>query len=170
MSANPYEIPKAHVEDVTAQAAYQPIRIWSTRGRIGRLRYLAYSTAASLLVGLIASVTTMMFGASAGSVITVLTYLGLFAIWIPLGIQRSHDMNWPGWTFALGIIPLISLIWIFNSGTRGANRYGNPPPPNTVAIKVFGLLLPAVFLLGILAAIAIPAYQQYAQRVQAQAE
>lgn len=33
MSANPYEAPKARVEDVEAPEGYQPVEIFSTRGR-----------------------------------------------------------------------------------------------------------------------------------------
>ena len=49
MASNPYAAPQADVRDLAVE--YQPINMWSPRGRIGRLRYLAYTFAASLIVG-----------------------------------------------------------------------------------------------------------------------
>src|SRR2546422_407905 len=43
----PYAPPRSEVADVTdVPTSFQPVRIWSARGRIGRLRLLAYSAAA----------------------------------------------------------------------------------------------------------------------------
>ena len=50
-------------------------------------------------------------------------------------------------------------------GTRGANNYGKPPPPNTTGAVVLACIVPVIMIVGIVAAIAIPAYQDYAQRV-----
>jgi uncharacterized membrane protein YhaH (DUF805 family) len=83
-------------------------------------------------------------------------------------IQRSHDMGWSGWTVLLGIlIPFVGLIWIIKSGTAGENSWGAPPPPNTTGVKILAFAMPAIAIIGILAAIALPAYQQYVQRSQA---
>ena len=51
MSTNPYAAPRAEVGDVEVAQEYQEIHMWSASGRIGRLRYLAYSTGALLLAG-----------------------------------------------------------------------------------------------------------------------
>jgi Tfp pilus assembly major pilin PilA len=47
-----------------------------------------------------------------------------------------------------------------------------PPPnrltlPNTRAVKILAWVFPAFFVLGIVAAIALPAYQQYVMRAKA---
>jgi len=57
------------------------------------------------------------------------------------------------------------LFWLI-PGTDGPNRFGAPPPPNTTGTIVLALILPLVFVVGIVAAVAIPAYQTYAQRAQ----
>ena len=82
-------------------------------------------------------------------------------------LQRSHDMDWNGWTALLAFIPFVGLLWIFKSGTAGSNRYGAPPPANTLGVKIVALFLPAVAVIGIVAAIALPAYQGYVQKAKA---
>jgi uncharacterized membrane protein YhaH (DUF805 family) len=168
MAANPYTAPQSRVADITEDTEYGSIKMWSASGRIGRLRYLAYSTGASLVVGVLSSVLTMALGPTMGMTLTMIAYVPLLVFCILAGIQRSHDMNWSGWTILLAIIPLVGLVWLFKAGTEGTNDYGNPPPPNTTAVKVLAALLPIIFFLGIAAAIAIPAYVDYTQRAQMQ--
>ena len=162
MSTNPYAAPKAAVSDVE-EVEFQEVRFWSASGRIGRLRYLAFTTGAFILagaaIGLAAAVSDTL-----GGLVAIVAYIAATVFSILAMIQRSHDMDWSGWTVLLSIIPFVGLIWIFKSGTEGANTYGGPPPPNTTGIKVLGLLLPAIALVGILAAIAIPAYVEYQNR------
>jgi hypothetical protein len=67
----------------------------------------------------------------------------------------------------LMIIPFVAFIWLFKAGTQGANRFGAPPPPNTTGVKILGYSFPVLIVLfGILAAIALPAYQDYVRRAQ----
>jgi hypothetical protein len=75
-------------------------------------------------------------------------------------------MDWSGWTILLAIIPLVGLIWLFKAGSPGENRFGAPPPPNTTGVKVLGLIFPLIAFIGIVAAIALPAYQTYVKRAQ----
>ena len=84
-------------------------------------------------------------------------------------IQRSHDMNMSGWWSLAALIPIVGLVWVFKGGTAGTNRWGAPPPPNGPMVKIFGLLMPVLFVVGILAAIALPAYQGYVTRAKAAA-
>ncbi|CAG1017374.1 hypothetical protein BURC_02020 [Burkholderiaceae bacterium] len=168
---NPYSPPRAHVADIDdVSSAVQEIRIWSARGRIGRLRFLAYGFAGYLLIAMAGGALGAIGGlvdpvvAGAGVVLAVVAYLVFGCL---IAIQRAHDMGWSGWTILLLLIPLVALVWIFNGGTRGANRFGAPPPPNTWGVRVLALMLPAVFVIGIIAAVAIPAYQDYTVRAQA---
>jgi len=59
------------------------------------------------------------------------------------------------------IVPLanlgIALYLLFGGGTEGGNRFGPPPEKNHPAIYLVALIP----LIGIAAAIAIPAYQHY---------
>jgi len=172
MSAvNPYQPPTAHVQDAEDDgAAVQPIRLWSSRGRIGRLRFLAYGVGAYLVLAVACGVAVGL-----GTLVSpVLTGLLIFAALVPyavfcvlVGIQRSHDMGWSGWTMLLMFVPLVGLIWVFNGGTPGRNDYGAPPPPNTWGVRLLALILPVIMVIGILAAIALPAYQDYVKRAQA---
>lgn len=169
MASNPYAAPKAVVDDIEVAQEYQEVRMWSPSGRIGRLRYLAYSTGASLLAGTIAVVAAGALG-DIGMIVAVVVYLAAVVFSVIAGIKRSHDMDWSGWSILLAIIPFAGLIWVFKSGSPGANRFGAPPPPNTIGIKILGFVLPVVFILGVLAAIAIPAYADYQKRAQAYEE
>ena len=172
--------PRARVDDMPspdASGGYQPVKIWTTKGRIGRLRLLAYSVGGYIVL------TIAMFIFGLGSMLAgqlnaaLLSTVGMVLLVVPymlmLGLlyaQRSHDMGWSGWTSLAAFIPLVGLIWVFKAGTPGANAYGNPPPPNTLSIKLLGLALPIVATVGILAAVALPAYQQYSQRAKAAAQ
>lgn len=164
MATNPYAAPQADVRDITA-TEYQKIRVFSPQGRIGRLRYLVYAYGISYAISLIMAVV-MAAAPGMATPVTVLGYLLMLVSIILIGMKRSHDMNWSGWTVLLTLIPFVALIWLFKAGTDGANRFGNPPPPNSTAIKIFGFLIPILFIVAVVAAIAIPAYQDYVQRAQ----
>jgi len=82
-----------------------------------------------------------------------------------LTIQRCHDFNTSGWLSLLVLVPLVNLIFWFIPGTDGPNRYGAPTPPNSTLVVVAACAVPVlVFVAGILAAIAIPAYQDFTLR------
>ena len=71
--------------------------------------------------------------------IAVIPYLVFYVL---AAIQRTHDMDWSAWMLLLALIPFVALIWVFKPGTRGANRFGAPPPPNGLGVKIGGLDLP----------------------------
>jgi uncharacterized membrane protein YhaH (DUF805 family) len=81
-----------------------------------------------------------------------------------LTIQRCHDFNTSGWLALLMVVPLANLIFFFIPGSDGPNRFGAPTPPNSVGVLIAAWLIPVFFVVGILAAITIPAYQDYAKR------
>jgi uncharacterized membrane protein YhaH (DUF805 family) len=169
MATNPYEAPRSRVADLTEAATeFQEIRLWSAQGRIGRLRYLAYSSGSILLAVAAASMLAAALGPDVGAIAALIAYLAVVVFSILIAIQRSHDMDWSGWTVILSmLVPFAGLIWVFKPGTDGANSYGNPPPPNTTGVKILGFVFPIIAVIGILAAIAIPAYQQHVLRSQA---
>ncbi|EJL72022.1 DUF805 domain-containing protein [Variovorax sp. 2RAF20] len=169
---NPYAAPRAEVADVyDGEARVQPVKLLSSKGRIGRLRYLSYSLVGYLLFAIVVGVIVAIFASSLSSTLAsllpLLIVIPYFVFFTLLSIQRSHDMGWTGWTVLLCLIPLVSLVWVFNPGTKGVNRFGAPPPPNGVGVIIGALLLPVIAAIGILAAIALPAYQQYTVKAKA---
>jgi uncharacterized membrane protein YhaH (DUF805 family)/Tfp pilus assembly protein PilE len=79
----------------------------------------------------------------------------------PLGPRPAGS-----WMPALLLIVYL-LVLVLVPGSKGPNRYGPVPPPNSTWVLVGAWMLPVIFVLGILAAIAIPAYQDYIARSQA---
>jgi len=173
METNRYSPPATAVADVSlASDAYQTVRLWPPSGRIGRLRFLAYSLALYLLVALgtalLALVTTFLARASdSATVVGIISTVAYLVVGTILLIQRSHDMNLSGWWSLAAFIPLVGLVWVFKGGTRDVNRWGAPPPPNGMVVRIAGLALPILFVIGMVAAVALPAYQQYAIRANA---
>lgn len=163
MVANPYEAPRSRVADVENEDEFQPVKIWSAQGRIGRLRYLAYSTGALLLFSVASVALTGAFGSTVASTLTVIMYIPFLIFCFLVGIQRSHDMNWSGWMTLLSLIPLAGLIWLCKPGTTGLNDYGFPPPPNTTGVKILALIFPVIVILSMAAAIVLPAYMKMQQ-------
>jgi len=175
---NAYSPPQGEL--IEANTSYNEPKFLSLSGRIGRLRYLAYSTGFSFLsiiaIGLISVPMAMMMASGSMS-----GYFGLllFLIYIPMilaafayAVRRLNDLNQSGWLSLLLLVPLVNfflgLYLLFGRGTDGINRYGAPPPPNSKGVIFLSLGLPIfVALLGILAAIALPAYQGYVMRAKA---
>lgn len=147
------------------------IRFFSLE-RIGRLRYLAYALGLFLLaMGLLGFCYVVgLVSAGLGIALGLCVYLGMFVVSVTLMIRRLHDQDLSGWWCLLGFIPLVNLILIimllFIPGTIGENRFGLQPPPNTGWVIVGAIAYIAFIPVGILAAIAIPAYQDYIARSQ----
>jgi len=169
---NPYAAPRAAVADVYQGGAdVQPVKLWSAKGRIGRARFLAYTLysyvlfiIAAFVLGLLIGVAGL--GSSEGAIVglTVVLAIPYLVFYVLTGIQRSHDMDWSGWMLFLALIPLVALIWVFKSGTEGRNRFGAPPPPNGIGVLIGAWLLPALMVIAIIAAVALPSYQGYTMR------
>ena len=157
---NPYVAPRAAVDDAPEQ--YQPVKLFSVSGRIGRARYIAYTLGISVLLGAIGGA----LGTVLGEVAVYAAYAAIFVISIMLTIQRSHDFNTTGWLAILGLVPLVNLMFWIIPGTDGENRFGAKTPPNGVLTLVAAWIIPALFVLGMVAAVSIPAYQDYVKRAQ----
>jgi uncharacterized membrane protein YhaH (DUF805 family) len=168
---NPYAAPRANVTRADSEAQdYGEVKVFAVSGRIGRVRYLAYSFGLSLLIIAVALVVAGLAAGAAGDlilaiIVLLIGYLAMLAIQFLPAIQRSHDMNVTGWLSLILLVPFGPLVFLFAPGTRGENNYGREPPPNSVGVIVLACLLPvSIFVIGILAAIAAPAYEDYVQR------
>ena len=165
-NVNPYQAPSAAVAD--AGGEIQPVKVFSVSGRIGRARYMAYGTGFYILFGGLVGALALM--GPVGGALTVVAWVALMVIAFMLTIQRCHDFNMSGWLSLLILIPLANLIFLVIPGTDGPNRFGGPTPPNTAGVLILAWLLPAVAVIGIVAAIALPAYQDYQKRAAGQVQ
>lgn len=178
LGPSPYEPPRGAIAPA-ATTQYGEIRPFSTRGRLGRVRYIGYSVGLGLLINLLFAGWAGVMAAFAAGQAKELFALGGFALLalatltlsVVLAIQRLHDFDASGWWAALNLVPLANLalylVLLIMPGTQGANRFGDPPPPNTTGVILLASILPAVMIVGIIAAIAIPAYHSYVERARA---
>jgi uncharacterized membrane protein YhaH (DUF805 family) len=162
-AVNPYLAPAAAVADV-GQAS-QPVRLFAVSGRIGRARYMAYSTGLNMVFWAIVFLLATVGGAAGGAFMLV-AWIPMLILFFMLTIQRSHDFNLSGWVSILMLVPLLNLMFLVVPGTDGANRYGAPTPPNSVGVLIAAWILPAIATLGLVAAVSIPAYQDYVKRAE----
>jgi len=161
---NLYGAPKAAVSEAAVET--QPVRVFSVSGRIGRARYIAYGIGFYLLITIVGTVLAAMLG-QAGVIALALMWAALVVIGFMLTIQRCHDFNTTGWLSLLMLVPIANLVFWFIPGTDGQNRYGAPTPPNSAWVIVGVCVVPVLFVFGgILAAVAIPAYQDYTHRAR----
>jgi uncharacterized membrane protein YhaH (DUF805 family) len=175
--STPYATPTSNVAEVLPEFA--ELQLFGVTGRLGRLRYLAWSlavTASALIAAGLAFGVSAALGMSGGT--SLLTIIGgllgsvvivaMMVFGIQIGVKRLHDIGWSGWLLLLNLVPVVgsvfSIILLVVPGGAGANRFGPPPPPNSLGVKVLASLWLLVPIL--LAAIAIPAYQDYVERAR----
>jgi uncharacterized membrane protein YhaH (DUF805 family) len=152
--------------------AFGEINFFSPSSRINRLRYWAHSMLiaipfyilAGISVYLATSISPLFWG------IAVIAYIGLIVFSFIVMIQRLHDLNKSGWLSLLIFVPFanlyLAILLIFFAGTPGRNDYGLQTPPNKTWHWIMALVMPIVLTIGILAAVALPAYQQYKVRAE----
>lgn len=161
---NPYGAPRAMVGDRAEE--FQPVKLFAVSGRIGRARYIVYSILLSLAIMFVVGLGAAFLG-PVGVALLVVGYIAMFVLQIMLTIQRSHDFNMSGWFSLLALVPLVNMLFWFVPGTDGPNRFGAKTPPNSVGVLIGVWIVPAIFVLGVVAAIALPAYQDYVKRAAA---
>lgn len=178
--SSPYQPPRGAITP-TAPTRYSTVHPFSHRGRLGRVRYIGYSVGLGLLINLLAAGWGALAAFSSGQEIAPFALGGFIllvtlavAFSVLLAVQRLHDFDASGWWSAFALVPLANLVLyltlLIMPGTQGTNRFGDPPPPNTTGVILLALVLPLVLVAGILAAIAIPAYQNYAERARGAAQ
>lgn len=152
-----------------------PFASLSFEGRYGRASYINTWGASMLVmfgVGVIAAVLTPVLGK------LIFIPLGLLGIaWVIWGIRvtalRLHDFNRSGWWMLLTLIPYLGLIgnlvislW---PGHAEENDYGPKPRRGNMVLAIAICVLSTVGL-GVMAAVALPAYNDYVKRAQQKAE
>jgi uncharacterized membrane protein YhaH (DUF805 family) len=162
-------------QPLDASSPTAPFRIVSVKGRIGRIRLIAYPIGLGFLISLplfgLVSVADPE-GTAAIAVITILglVYLVMNGVWT---VRRVQDFDGPMWLSAIFVltmlfVPVVNLVLWFIPGTKGDNRYGRPPPPNSAGVYVLAFMMPVVVIVGIMAAVAIPAFFDYKVKAKLQ--
>ncbi|HKO88980.1 MAG TPA: DUF805 domain-containing protein [Burkholderiales bacterium] len=169
-AVNPYQAPRAKVDDQNTDEEFQDPKMFAVSGRLGRLRYIGYSFALYILIaGLMGVLMAVLVPVSTGlsMVVMVIGWVAIIVTQFMLAIQRCHDFNMSGWLSLISLIPFAVLVFWFVPGTDGPNQWGPKVRPNTKKTIWLALAVPiCIFLIGILAAIALPAYQDYVKRAQ----
>lgn len=166
---NPYAAPQTNVTRGDGPEDYGEVKVFSVSGRLGRVRYIGYSVGLSLLILMLLGAVVGITGAADPNVallVGLAGYATIIVLQFMLTIQRAHDFNTTGWLALIMFIPLAALVFWFVPGTRGENDYGKQPPPNTAGVIILACVVPFVAIVAILAAIAIPAYQDFTIRAQ----
>ncbi|SDB44857.1 DUF805 domain-containing protein [Pseudomonas sp. NFACC13-1] len=150
---SPYAPPRAQVGEALAE--YGTLKPFSFEGRIGRLRYLAWTMVLTLallpLVGIGFWLATAWLLASdsvagliVGGLLAAVVVLAFAFVSIQFNVQRLHDLGWSGWLWLINLVPFVGSIFpfilIIAPGNTGANQYGPPPPRNTTAVKLLASL------------------------------
>lgn len=166
---NPYSAPDAAL-DTGQETHYQP-KLLSFSGRIGRLRYLAYSFGLNFLLMFVVFFATALLGAMGGSgsgleAVSIglmgVFYIAAMVLMIGFARRRFNDLDKSGWWVLTFLIPLINLLasiyLVFFPGSDGPNRFGPAPAANSLAVVIVGWAIPVLFVLGFVAALAIPQF------------
>ncbi|WP_121216238.1 DUF805 domain-containing protein, partial [Pseudomonas aeruginosa] len=163
--ASPYTPPSAQVGEALPE--FGELNVFTTNGRIGRLRYLGWSMAMTLCFLVIMGLGFLL-GETVGVAVTALASIAFIVIAVMIGVQRLHDLGWSGWLWLLNFVPFVGsvfgILMLVLPGSTGANRYGPPPPANSTGVKVLASLIILLPIVGIIAAIALPSYQGYLER------
>ena len=148
-------------------------------GRFGRLSYLGWNGLLLFVVmtlGILSAVLLPGFVPEPSQGMPLFPMLLLGIVYIAMiyfsfifAIRRLHDLNKSGWLSLLMLIPLVNLglaVYLtFAKGDDRSNQYG--PRRNTKGWeKVLAWIYILIFPLAFLAAIALPAYQDYVTRAQ----
>lgn len=168
---------------------YSATSAFKASGRFGRLSYLGWIFIINVFTILLFASLGLLWGSLYGAngvdvaservglsigLLSLLIYLVLFYFSIVFIIRRFHDLNRTGWLSLLLIVPLVNIIMIlyllFARGSEGANNYGLPHQTKTweKVCAWLGVIVLPLALVGVVAAIALPAYQDYVKQVQLQ--
>jgi uncharacterized membrane protein YhaH (DUF805 family) len=123
---------------------YCDLNIISLEGRLGRLRYFAWSAAVYLLlltVGGVGFLLSTKLPSLTTSLATLAGWIGVvisMASSFVLTFRRLHDLGKPAWYMLIWLIPgpnlAFSLYLLLWAGDDGENDYGLPPPPNNIGV------------------------------------
>ena len=146
-------MPALSLETPPQEERFAPLDPLGFGGRIGRLRFLVWSTVLTLVCIVTALLIALAVKVSPTFGITCGATLIIAYAFISLRIcaQRLHDLNWSAWMLLLYLIPManlmLSLVMLFMPGTSSPNKYGAPPPPNSQSVTVSAWIV--IFFIGL---------------------
>lgn len=153
--------------------SYTPT-LFPMRGRVGRVRYLAYCFLPNLLL-LCASIA-MASGSAGGLSLAIegVVVAAALVLLVLIGVRRLHDMGRSGWFAAGLLVPVLNLavfLWLLcMPGEARPNRFGPPPGPNTRAVVALAWAMPVIYVASVLAAMALAPHKSAAQRAHDEME
>lgn len=146
--ASPYAPPRAQVGAIGPE--FGELKVFTVQGRIGRLRYLAWTLVLMVAILAVTSVCAAVLTRSlvGGGLLIAIAAIGFFIVSVQIGVQRLHDVGWSGWLLLINLVPFVGnlfpILMMVIPGNTGANPYGAPQPPNTKAVKVLASLWLAI--------------------------
>lgn len=157
---SPYSPPRAAVGETLPE--FSELEVFSVQGRIGRLRFLAWTLVSLMAATVVAALITLSLFSGEhfllGGLLGAVALLAYLYVNITITVQRLHDLGWSGWLWFLNLVPMVGSVFpiliTVMPGNTGANRFGAPPPPNSTAVKILSalwLVLLAVLIIGALA-------------------
>lgn len=165
---SPYAPPRATVCAVLTE--FSELKVFSIQGRIGRLRYLAWTLVLTVVmmvvvgIGALIGFASLMSAQSSGlaigfaALVAIVLFVAFIVVSIQISVQRLHDLGWSGWLWLINFVPIVGsffpLVLVVSPGSNIANRYGPPPPPNTTAVKALAWMWVALIALIIVAGVA----------------
>lgn len=152
--ASPYAPPRTPLD--ATQGEYAELKVFSVEGRIGRMRYLAWS-----MVLLFACIPAMGISAlltqasqALGMLLLIASCIALAFVMVVITAKRLHDLGWSAWLMLLNLVPVVNTIFsiliMVMPGHPQANLYGPPPPPNSTSVKVLAWIWIGVIILAFL--------------------
>lgn len=167
-NSSPYASPMAIADQDSNKVG--ELNIWGIEGRIGRMRYVAWSMVFmfAMLPALLICALAFKVSPWLGGLLGVVAGVGAMVVGLQISIKRLHDIGWSGWLLLIGLIPLVGSIFqiltFVMPGNKGSNRFGAQPPANSTAVKVLFwvwiALLVMGFIFGILGGIFAEALMQ----------
>lgn len=151
--------------------------VLNAAGRFSRFSYLGWNGLLLLIMMLLGIIVAIALPSSSpdtnpdipifAMIILGILYIAIIYFSFIFAVRRLHDRNHSGWLSLLMLVPLVNiamaLYLTLAKGDANENQFGLPRITQTWE-KVLGWIYLLIFPMGILAAIAIPAYQDYVQR------
>lgn len=172
--SNPYNAPTADLSQKNSDTDDYAPAFFSVKGRIGRVRYLAYTLAPSFVIIFLAGMFVAILIPMTGNrpLLALTVYIPVFILLFIMGVRRLHDINLSGWFSLFSLIPLVNMLFglvlLFIPGSQGTNRYGPRPRKNSTSVIVVACLSAVLIIctVGLVVATAIPAYQGYVKQAK----